>query len=149
MILPGISGAFILLILGKYEFVTAALKNPFLPENLVIILVFCCGCTIGLLGFSRLLNYLLQRYANGTLAFLTGLMAGSVQKIWPWKEFVEHTVVLGKVHVLQDRNVLTDTFDVDVGFALLLAGIGFAGVILLEHLSHRRHTPAKDPSAAL
>ena len=77
------------------------------------------------------------------------MMAGSMKKIWPWKEVIEQTVVQGKVHVLQDRNVLPDTFDGDVGFALFLAGIGFAGVILLEHLSHRRHTPAKDPSAAL
>ena len=60
MILPGISGAFILLILGKYEFITATLKNPFLPQNLVIIVVFCLGCLIGLLSFARLLNYMLK-----------------------------------------------------------------------------------------
>ena len=64
MILPGISGAFILLILGKYEYVTGALKNPFLPQNLMVILVFCIGCAMGLLGFSRVLNYLPVRKAR-------------------------------------------------------------------------------------
>jgi len=88
MILPGISGAFILLILGKYEFITATLKNPFLPQHLVIIIVFCLGCLIGLLSFSRLLNYLLKNFHQLTMAFLTGLMVGSMPKIWPWKEIL-------------------------------------------------------------
>ena len=64
MILPGISGAFILLILGKYEFITATLKNPFLFQNIIVILVFCFGCAIGLAGFSRVLNNLLEKYNN-------------------------------------------------------------------------------------
>jgi len=89
MILPGISGAFILLILGKYEFVTASLKNPFIAHNMMVIFVFCMGCLIGLLSFSRLLNYLLKNYHQITMAFLTGLLIGSMSKIWPWKEMVE------------------------------------------------------------
>lgn len=139
MILPGISGAFILLILGKYEFVTAALKNPFLPENLIIIFVFCCGCGIGLLGFSRLLNYLLQRYANGTLAFLTGLMAGSVQKIWPWKETLETHVSDGKTHIVWGGNMLPpQLWSNEVLWAAILAIIGFMAVLLIERLSRTR-----------
>ena len=136
MILPGISGAFILLILGKYEFVTAALKNPFLPANLVVILVFCCGCGIGLLGFSRLLNYLLQRYANATLAFLTGLMAGSMWKIWPWKEVLKTVVKDGEPHVIWGGNIWPSQWmSIEVLWAAVLAVIGFIVVLVIERLS--------------
>ena len=135
MILPGISGAFILLILGKYEYVTAALKNPFLPQNLIIILVFCIGCGIGLLGFSRVLNYLLQKFHNLTLAFLTGLIAGSLQKIWPWKEIVETQVIRGKTHVIWGGPILPPAIDQEFFIASGLAVLGFIAVMAIEWLS--------------
>jgi putative membrane protein len=135
MILPGISGAFILLILGKYEYVTAALKNPFLPQNLIIILVFCIGCGIGLLGFSRVLNYLLQKFHNLTLAFLTGLIAGSLQKIWPWKEIVETQVIRGKTHVIWGGPILPPAIDQEFFIAAGLAVLGFIAVMAIEWLS--------------
>ena len=87
MILPGISGAFILVLLGKYEFIVATLRNPFLAENMIVIAVFVGGCGAGLAGFSRLLKYLLERYRSLVLAFLTGLLLGSLRRIWPWKEW--------------------------------------------------------------
>jgi putative membrane protein len=135
MILPGISGAFILLILGKYEYVTAALKNPFLPQNMAVILVFCVGCGIGLLGFSRVLNYLLRHYHNLTLAFLAGLIAGSLQKIWPWKEVIETHVIRGKEHVIWGGPIWPPAIDQQVLLAVGLAVLGFAGVLVLERLS--------------
>ncbi len=135
MILPGISGAFILLILGKYEYVTAALKNPFLFQNVTIILVFCIGCGFGLLGFSRVLNYLLQRYHNLTLAFLTGLIAGSLQKIWPWKEVVETQVIRGKSHVIWGGPILPPAIGQEFFIAVGLAAVGFAAVIAIERMS--------------
>ena len=137
MILPGISGAFILLILGKYEYVTAALKNPFLPQNLIVILVFCIGCGIGLLGFSRVLNYLLQRYHNLTLAFLAGLIAGSLQKIWPWKEVIETQVIRGKEHVIWGGPILPPAVDQQLFSAIGLAVLGFVAVLVLERLSRK------------
>ena len=141
MILPGISGAFILLILGKYEFVTAALKNPFLPANLLIILAFCCGCSIGLLGFSRLLNYLLQRYANATLAFLTGLMAGSMWKIWPWKEALQTVIKEGRPYVVWGGNIWPpELLSDEVVWAAVLAAIGFIAVLVIERLSRSRES---------
>lgn len=138
MILPGISGAFILLILGKYEFITATLKNPFLPYNMIIVVVFCAGCLAGLLCFSRLLHFLLQRFHNLTLAFLTGLMAGSMQKIWPWKEVVETCTIRGKEHVLVDRNILPDFFTSEFALAAALAITGIVAVLILERLSQSR-----------
>lgn len=135
MILPGLSGAFILLILGKYEFITATLKNPFVLDNLAIILVFCMGCLAGLTGFSRLLNYLLSKWHNLTLAFLTGLMIGSMEKIWPWKETVETKVIRGEIHVLASRNILPQTLDLQLLIAILLIMAGFVAVLFLERLS--------------
>jgi len=137
MILPGISGAFILLILGKYEYVTGALKNPFLPQNLIVILVFCIGCGMGLLGFSRVLNYLLQKYHNLTLAFLTGLIAGSMQKIWPWKEVIETQVIRGKAHVIWGGPIMPSAINQEFFIAAGLAIIGFVAVWMIERLSNK------------
>jgi len=135
MILPGISGAFILLILGKYEYVTAALKNPFLPQNLIVIVVFCIGCIIGLLGFSRVLNYLLLKFHNLTLAFLTGLIAGSMLKIWPWKEVLDTQIIRGKVHVIWGGPIMPPAIDQEFVIAVGLAALGFVTVLVIGRLS--------------
>ena len=139
MILPGISGAFILLILGKYEFITATLKNPFLSQNIMIILVFCIGCGIGLAGFSRVLNYLLEKYNNLTLAFLTGLITGSLQKIWPWKQVVDTQIIRGKTHVIWGGPIIPEAFDQQVAIAICLAVMGFLVVLVIERLSRPNH----------
>lgn len=82
MILPGISGSFILLLLGLYPAVLGAVKDV----NLSLLGLFALGCVTGLLSFSRLLYWLLQHARNITLAFLTGLLVGSLNMVWPWKE---------------------------------------------------------------
>lgn len=135
MILPGLSGAFILLILGKYEFITATLKNPFSVQNILIILVFCSGCLVGLLGFSRILNHLIRKYHGLTLSFLTGLIAGCMQKIWPWKQVIEVRIINGNEHILWGGNTLPPAFDVHASAAVGLAVLGFIAVIALEKLS--------------
>ncbi len=84
MILPGISGSFILLILGKYEFIIESVKDV----NLPVILVFGLGCVAGLLSFSRLVSWFLMKYHDLTVALLSGFMIGSLNKIWPWKETI-------------------------------------------------------------
>jgi putative membrane protein len=135
MILPGISGAFILLILGKYEFITGTLKNPFLPQNIIIILVFCLGCVIGLAGFSRVLNYLLEKFHNLTLAFLAGLITGSLQKIWPWKEVIDTQMIRGKLHVIWGHPIIPAAIDQEVFIAAGMAVLGFLAVLFIERLS--------------
>ncbi len=135
MILPGISGAFILLILGKYEFITGCLKNPFVAENFFTIMIFCAGCFVGLMGFARFLNLLLNRWFNLTIAFLTGLMAGSLPRIWPWKEIVETRIIRGKEHVIQVRNILPEGVDGAFFLALALALAGFVIVLWLERVA--------------
>ena len=84
MILPGISGSFILLLIGMYTTILGAVKGA----QIDILLLFVAGCVIGLLTFSHILSWLLKRYREMTLMFLTGLMLGTLPKIWPWKETV-------------------------------------------------------------
>ncbi len=88
LILPGLSGAFILILLGKYEFMLQAL----LAFNVPIVVVFCLGGVAGVLVFSHLIGWLLFRHPNATLALLTGFMVGSLNKLWPWKKVVESYV---------------------------------------------------------
>ncbi len=82
MILPGISGSFMLLLLGMYPAVLAAAKG----FEVSYLVCFAAGCAIGLLSFSHVLSALLRHYHDATLMFLTGLMLGTLGKIWPWKE---------------------------------------------------------------
>ena len=137
MILPGLSGSFILLILGKYAFITAALRNPVNPDNLEIILIFITGCLVGILGFSRILRYGLARWHDYTLALLTGIMLGSMRKVWPWKITLESQIIRGKEHVLREENVWP-LLDIEFGIALLLMLTGFTLVMLLHKISRQR-----------
>jgi putative membrane protein len=137
MILPGVSGAFLLLLLGKYEYVTGALKNPFDPEGMLTIAVFTAGCAVGIVGFSRLLSYLLSRRHGLTVALLTGFMIGGLRKVWPWKEVMETRVIRGKEYVLQERNVLPDAFGSELFAPLALMAAGLVLVLLLDYVSSR------------
>lgn len=85
MILPGISGSFILLLIGAYPLFLHALKTP----DLVMLSYFMAGCVVGLLSFSHFLGWLLRRFRAKTLALLTGFLFGSLSVIWPWKEVVQ------------------------------------------------------------
>jgi putative membrane protein len=82
MILPGISGSFILVLMGLYGFVLNAVKGL----DLAVLLIFASGCLVGLVSFAGILRWLLVRWRDLTLTFLTGLMIGSLNKIWPWKQ---------------------------------------------------------------
>ncbi|MCB9062737.1 MAG: DUF368 domain-containing protein [Halobacteriovoraceae bacterium] len=138
MILPGISGSFLLLILGKYEFVTGAVKNPFILENIKIIIVFACGAFIGLTSFSRVLSYFLTKYEKITMAYLTGIMIGALQKVWPWRQIVDSTVIRGKTYILKEINILPNNFDsIDISaFVLMLVGIIF--VLFLDSMTRKK-----------
>ncbi|MCE7056340.1 DUF368 domain-containing protein [Algoriphagus sp. AGSA1] len=81
MILPGISGSFILLILGKYESVLQAVSE----RDFLTLAVFALGCVVGLLSFSRVISWLLKRFYSITIGLLSGFMLGSINKLWPWK----------------------------------------------------------------
>ncbi len=135
MILPGISGAFLLLMMGKYEFITATLKNPFLTENLTVIGVFAAGAGAGIIIFSRILHYLLHRWHAATVSLLTGFMIGALRKVWPWKDVIDSVTIRGKLHVLQEQNVLPDAMGGEIFVAICLAMAGMVIVFMLDHLS--------------
>ncbi len=120
MILPGISGAFILVLLGKYQYILGALINL----DIVIVLVFIAGAAVGIVSFANILRWLLDRYHDLTIAALVGFMLGSLRVLWPWKA---DTV-----------NILPSAFTGEVALALGLMLVGFAAVILIEMVAERR-----------
>lgn len=134
MILPGISGAFILLILGKYEYVLSAVNN----RDFVVVALVALGALIGIVSFAQVLGWLFQRFHDLTIALLTGLMVGSLRKIWPWKVDVEWVVGRhGERVPTVQQNVLPDVFtngafNTEVAVAVVLALVGLVAVILLE-----------------
>ncbi|NJN15175.1 MAG: DUF368 domain-containing protein [Oscillochloris sp.] len=131
MILPGISGSFILLILGQYAYVLNAVSDL----NLLVVLPVAAGAVVGLLGFARVLSWLLNHYHDVTVAALVGFMAGSLRKIWPWKEVLETMVDRhGEIVPIRERNILPDFAGPEVWIALGLAIIGFLLLSFIDHL---------------
>lgn len=134
MILPGVSGSFLLLVLGQYQHVLQAVKTL----DLGTLVPFALGCMAGLVLFVRLLRWLLARWHGQTVALLVGFMAGSLWKIWPFRTVLESTTnASGKLIVLRDALALPP----DAGsllVALALAAGGVALVVGLEHLQQRR-----------
>ncbi len=138
MILPGISGAFILLLLGKYEFLIKALVEI----DVAIVGVFILGCIIGLLAFSRFLSWILKHYRFPTLALLSGFMIGSLNKVWPWKEVVSFRLNhAGEQVAAIDKSILPGTYLENTGNdplifqAILFVAIGIFIVVLIEKLA--------------
>lgn len=134
MILPGISGAFILVLLGKYQFVLEAVNN----RDFFILAIVAAGAVVGIAAFSRLLGWLLRNYHDLMVAVLTGLMLGSLRKVWPWKETVENFVAShGKVVTIVQANILPTQWNVEVLSALSLIGLGFLTVFSLDRMVGR------------
>lgn len=135
MILPGISGAFILLLLGKYAFIVGALSDL----NLVIIITFMVGCVIGLVSFSHVLSYMFKRFHNMTIALLTGFMIGSLNKVWPWKETLTTRVNShGEVVPVTQMSVLPSNYteaEPLIFGAFIMMAIGFALIIIMDKFS--------------
>ena len=142
MILPGLSGSFLLLILGKYELILSVLKNPFKGNHLVVMACFAAGCILGLLTLSRVLSSLLKKYPMAMVSFLAGLLIGSLRKIWPWKEVVETMIVGGKEKVIQTQNILPPLSS-EVVYAFLWAVIGVVAILLIDYL-HIRSTDTRE-----
>ncbi|POB15059.1 DUF368 domain-containing protein [Halobacteriovorax sp. DA5] len=139
MILPGISGSFILLILGKYEYVTGALKNPFQEGALVIIGVFALGCLTGLVSFSKVLNFFMKNFRERTMAFLVGILLGTLSKVWPWREVTKSVVIRGKTKVLSESLYFPTALTTEDILAVALVVIGFLFVFILERGANRNN----------
>lgn len=131
MILPGISGSFLLLIMGKYDQILHAVVE----KDILTIGVFGIGAVIGLAIFSRVLTWLFQRHHDLVIAILTGFMLGSLRKVWPWKEVVEYRINSKGLEVpLYEVNVLPQKIDSSFMFAIFLIIAGAAIIIYLGRL---------------
>ncbi len=137
MILPGISGSFILVLLGAYKSILEALST----KDVLTIATFMLGCITGLLTFSKVLKWLFANYKNYTLAALTGFIIGSLNKIWPWKEVLTfRTNSHGEQVPFNEVSISPYSFDGDpkILFAVLLALIGFGLILVLEKLAVKK-----------
>jgi len=129
MILPGISGAFILVLLGKYQFILDAVNH----RDFFILGVFVLGVVVGIVSFVRILGWLFNKYHDLTVTVLTGVVIGSLRKIWPWKEIVRSiTTGHGKVIPIEEMNVLPPQLGGEVLLAFLIMVVGFILALMLN-----------------
>ncbi|MBL7865623.1 MAG: DUF368 domain-containing protein [Cyclobacteriaceae bacterium] len=135
MILPGISGAFVLLLIGKYEYMI----NALIVLDFPVIIVFATGCLLGLIGFSHVLSWILTHYRFPTLAMLAGFMIGSLNKVWPWKEVVSYRLNHDGIQVPAfDKSVWPARFlevsgqDPQIFYSILFAAAGIFLVVAIE-----------------
>lgn len=135
MILPGISGAFILVLLGSYKTILDAVHG----RDIKIIITVALGAVFGLLSFARLLKWMFTHYKNVTLAILTGFILGSLNKIWPWKRVLE-TKIYGDKSVVIDTNTSPFNYEGDpqILYALVTAIIGFSLIFILERTASKK-----------
>jgi putative membrane protein len=147
MILPGISGSFILLILGKYQYImsviTGLTSGEAIGESIVVLGVFAVGAACGILAFSRFLHWLLGRFNKETLIVLAGFIIGSLVKVWPWSDmdalvvsqFPEAAAVAeipGNTLSQEIFSTFYDKVDMQIGSAILFAVVGFTLVTGIE-----------------
>lgn len=136
MILPGISGSFILLLMGSYHMILNGLKNI----DLLVIGLFGGGCMVGLISFSRLLKFLFSKFHDQTVALLTGFMIGSLYKVWPWKVKIGDAPINIHSDGKEDwmmTNVLPNGFDGDpqLAFAIVCALTGLGLILVLDRFA--------------
>ncbi|WP_271392847.1 DUF368 domain-containing protein [Aequorivita sinensis] len=156
MILPGISGAFILLLMGAYTTVIGIITQltegiSTLDTNLILnslgkILIFGLGAIVGLKLFSKVLNWLFKHHKNLILAVLTGFMIGALNKIWPWKEVLQYRLNhAGEEVPFLERSILPQNFDGNpqVILAVAFAIIGFLTIFLLERVAVKKQNPTE------
>lgn len=140
LILPGISGSFILLLMGMYSFVLPTVKTAlktFDTESLLIVGTFAAGCLVGLMTFSRVLSWTFKNYKNPTLALLTGFMLGSLNKLWPWRNVLSTRMnSKGKEVPFIEESVLPGNYDSEPFFiaVVICMVLGFLSVFVIERL---------------
>jgi putative membrane protein len=140
MVLPGVSGAFILVLLGKYQDLLAAVTNG----QIGILLLVIAGAGVGIVTFAQVLSWLFKRYHDATVAFLMGMLLSSLRKVWPWKETVEYILDRhGEQMPIKQVNVAPFGPAWQTAVAILLALVGFALIFGLNVWAARRkkHEP--------
>jgi len=147
MILPGISGSFILVMLGTYSFILGAIKD----FDVIVLMIFASGCLIGLLSIANVLVWAFSHFRNVTLALLTGFMIGALTKVWPWKEVLTYREDRhGRLLPLLEQNVLPNTYELingvsaQVGMAVTCFVVAVFGVLFLESFASGSKRPISD-----
>jgi putative membrane protein len=134
MMLPGLSGSYILILLGNYKLL---MVTAITELNIPLLTTFLLGSVFGLISFSHLLSWILKEYKNATLALLTGFILGSLKIIWPWKKITESLIIDGNEKVISYNIILPSTLDSDTISAIVFALVGFIIVYFLEDFSKR------------
>ncbi|OPZ98635.1 MAG: hypothetical protein BWY70_01174 [Bacteroidetes bacterium ADurb.Bin408] len=142
MILPGISGSFILILLGNYELIVI---ESITQLRLGILIPFAAGCGVGLLGFSYFLSWVFKKFRNETISILTGFILGSLLVIWPWKHAIYKTDSLGQLVfkkggepiIMGYDRYLPDTITTEVVIALLIMIAGMVTIWLIERFAQK------------
>lgn len=143
MILPGISGSFILLILGKYEYIMTALTSL----DITTLVIFGLGCITGLISFVRVISWLLKNYHNMAIGLLSGFMIGSLNKVWPWKiPVMFRTNHSGERVATVTENVFPKEYYEKVGdpqvlLAILFVAVGILIVVIIEKIANAKNKP--------
>jgi len=135
MILPGISGSYILVLMGSYAYVLESVRN----FRLMNLMIFTLGVVTGLLGFSALLKWFFSRYRHYTLALMGGFLLGSLRQVWPWKKVLMTRIIEGKEIIVKARPVLPWHYEGDPHYAsaLLLMAAGMGLVMVFEKIQKR------------
>ncbi|MFT6370244.1 MAG: putative membrane protein [Maribacter sp.] len=135
MVLPGISGSFILVLLGSYKIILEAVNE----KDFKIVITVGLGAVFGILSFARLLKWMFENHKDATLAVLTGFILGSLNKIWPWKNILE-VIQIGKKEIILDENISPFSFDGDpqLTFAIVSTLIGFSLIFILEKTASKK-----------
>jgi putative membrane protein len=143
MVLPGISGVFILLLIGKYLYIVTALNEA----NIFVMLVFTIGCVSGLISVSRLLTWALANYNQIVISLLSGFMVGALNKVWPWRKVLEYaTNSKGDQIAVFDKSVLPWDYLSETGKdpqlfqAIFMMALGVLMVVLIEKIAVRLKT---------
>jgi putative membrane protein len=146
MILPGISGSFVLLLLKQYTYVLGALGEVIHPQSGLladrwvalhsVVVPFGLGCVVGILAFTRLLHWLLARAQWATMSFMTGLLVGSLYAVWPFAAR-HYELVRGKQRLVSSAPRWPAAFDGDVALALGLILVGVAAVLIMDRVARK------------
>ena len=132
MMLPGLSGSFILILMGNYELLMVTAVTEL---NILLLSVFFLGSAFGLMSFSHILSWVFKHYKNQTLALLTGFILGSLSIIWPWKEVAESIILKGKEKIIAYNWYFPNELNTETILAILLIIVGVLSVYALENFA--------------
>ena len=135
MMLPGLSGSFILILMGNYELLMVTAVTEL---NVILLSVFFIGSAFGLISFSHILSWVFKNYKNQTLALLTGFILGSLGVIWPWKEVAKSIIVKGKEKIISYKWYLPNELNTETLLAIFLILAGIFSVYALENFAQNK-----------